>query len=82
EQSNHAVMSVLHYTNVLSVLIACTAEYRIIIADISKEVIRDSTTTINIHQSYLIEFFCLHAALLRVIYITIITPIMALLISQ
>jgi hypothetical protein len=72
-------MSVLHYTNLLSVLISCTAEYRIIIADISKEVIRDGTTTIiinNIHQSYLIELFCSHAALLRVIYITIITPIM------
>jgi hypothetical protein len=77
-------MSVLHYTNLLSVLISCTAEYRIIIADISKEVIRDGTIinininiNINIHQSYLIELFCSHAALLRVIYITIITPIMA-----
>ncbi len=73
-------MSVLHYTNLLSVLISCTAEYRIIIANISKEVIRDGTTTTtntNIHQSYLIELFCSDAALLRVIYITIITPIMA-----
>lgn len=47
------------------------------------EVIRDgtttttTTTTTNIHQSYLIELFCSHAAWLRVIYITIITPIMA-----
>ena len=60
-------------------LISYTAEYRIIIADILKEVIRDGggTTTTNIHQSYLIELFCSHAAWLRVIYITIITPIMA-----
>jgi hypothetical protein len=58
-------------------LISYTAEYRIIIADILKEVIRDGTTTTNIHQSYLIELFCAHAAWLRVIYITIITPIMA-----
>ena len=56
-------------------LISYTAEYRIIIADILKEVIRDGTT--NIYQSYLIELFCAHAAWLRVIYITIITPIMA-----
>jgi hypothetical protein len=60
-------------------LISYTAEYRIIIADILKEVIRDgiTTTTTNIHQSYLIELFCAHAAWLQVIYITIITPIMA-----
>ena len=61
-------------------LISYTAEYRIIIANISKEVIRDgtiTTTTINIHQSYLIELFCSHAALLWVICVTIITPIMA-----
>jgi hypothetical protein len=50
-------------------------EYRIIIANILKEVVRDSIT--NIHQFYLIELFCAHAAWLRVIYITIITPIMA-----
>ena len=65
-------------------LISYTAEYRIIIADILKEVIRDGTATAtatiiitNIHQSYLIELFCSHAALLRVICITIITSIMA-----
>jgi hypothetical protein len=59
-------------------LISYTAEYRIIIANILKEVIRDgtNTTTTNIYQSYLIELFCAHAAWLRVIYITIITPIM------
>ena len=50
-------------------------EYRIIIANILKEVVRDSIT--NIHQSYLIELFCAHAAWLQIIYITIITPIMA-----
>ena len=58
--------------------ISYTPEYRIIIADILKEVIRDgTTTTTNIHQSYLIELFCTHAAWLRVIHIAIITPIMA-----
>ena len=50
-------------------------EYGIIIANILKEVVRDSIT--NIHQSYLIELFCAHAAWLQIIYITIITPIMA-----
>ena len=50
-------------------------EYRIIIANILKEVVRDSIT--NIYQSYLIELFCAHAAWLQIIYITIITPIMA-----
>lgn len=50
-------------------------EYRIIIANILKEVVRDSIT--NIHQFYLIELFCAHAAWLQIIYITIITPIMA-----
>lgn len=79
-QSNHTLLSVLHYTNLPSMLISYTTEYRIIIAGILKEVIRDGTTitTItNIHQSYLIELFCAHAAWLRVIHIAIITPIMA-----
>jgi hypothetical protein len=60
-------------------LISYTPEYRIIIADILKEVIRDGTTNTNtnIHQSYLIELFCAHAAWLWVIHVTIITPIMA-----
>jgi hypothetical protein len=58
-------------------LISYTAEYRIIIAGILKEVIRDGITTTNIHQSYLIELFYAHAAWLRVVYITIITPIIS-----
>lgn len=37
EQSNHTLLSVLHYTNLLSVLISYTAEYRVIIAINSKE---------------------------------------------
>jgi hypothetical protein len=76
-QSNHTLLSVLHYTNLPSMLISYTAEYRIIIAGILKEVIRDGITTTNIHQSYLIELFYAHAAWLRVVYITIITPIIS-----
>jgi hypothetical protein len=37
EQSNHTLLSVLHYTNLLSELISYTAEYRVIIAINLKE---------------------------------------------
>jgi hypothetical protein len=63
EQSNHTLLSVLHYINLPSMLISYTAEYKIIIADILKEVIRDGITTTNIHQSYLIELFYTHMLL-------------------
>ena len=77
EQSNHTLMSVFHYTDLLSVLISYTSKYRVIIAVNPKSVIKRWRTT-NIDQSYLIEIlFCAPAAWLWLIYITIITPIMA-----
>jgi hypothetical protein len=74
--SNITILYRLSYITPTSICaISYTMEYRIIIANILKEVIRDGTT--NIYQSYLIELFCAHAAWLQIIYITIITPIMA-----